>query len=115
MKALITGMAIGILATYGRGMPVPVAGDNPVPVEKLRVGNGAVLPMTGTWRFMLDKGDSPSVNGALPAAALAAIPPFALAETSDAGWKDIPVPSNWEIEGFSRPTFQTPNNDIGLY
>ena len=25
---------------------------------------------------------------------------------SDADWKDIPVPANWEIEGFSIPTYQ---------
>ncbi len=102
-------------ALPAQAVPVPVAGNVPVSLNRLRVNNPAVLPMTGTWRFLLDHGNSPSVNGALPESATATIPAFALAETSDATWKDIPVPSNWEIEGFSRPTFQNPNNDIGLY
>ena len=115
-QAMIVTMVMGACISATWGMPVPVGGDKPVALDKLRVGNAAVLPMTGTWRFMLDRGGtSPSVNGALPPAALATVPDFALPATSDATWKDIPVPSNWEIEGFSRPTFQTPDNDIGLY
>jgi beta-galactosidase/beta-glucuronidase len=73
--------------------------------------------MTGTWRFKLDQGVSPAVEGKLPPDA--AIPDFATPAASDADWKDIPVPANWEIEGFSIPTYQerTGNQsvDIGLY
>ena len=98
--------------------PVPLAGDVPVPVEKVRPGNPAVVPMTGTWRFKLEHGTSPAVDGALPPST-AADAAFAAAETDDAQWKDIPVPSNWEIEGYSRPTFQNrgggASDDIGLY
>jgi beta-galactosidase len=76
--------------------------------------------MTGTWRFKLDHGISPAVKGELPPDA--AIPDFATPAASDtglAGWKDIPVPANWEVEGFSIPTYQertgNQSEDIGLY
>jgi beta-galactosidase len=99
--------------------PVPLTGDAPVPVERVRPGNPAVLPMTGTWRFKLEHGVSPAVDGALPPSTDAAAAAFAAAATDDSQWKDIHVPSNWEIEGFSRPTFQDRGgnaaNDIGLY
>jgi beta-galactosidase len=97
--------------------PVPVPGRAPVAVDRLRVGNPAVFPMTGTWRFRLDHGVSPAVNGELPATA--PIPDFATPAASDADWKDIPVPANWEVEGFSIPTYQertgNQSEDIGLY
>jgi beta-galactosidase len=97
--------------------PVPVPGDAPVPVDRLRLGNPTVLAMTGTWRFKLDHGVSPAVEGKLPDAA--AVPPFAAPDASDADWKNIPVPANWEIEGFSPPVYQdraaNQSTDIGLY
>src|SRR5271157_1176247 len=96
---------------------VPVPGRAPVRVDRLRIGNPAVLPMTGVWRFKLDHGVSPAVKGELPPGA--AIPDFAMPAASDAGWKDIPVPANWEVEGFSIPTYQErdkiQSDDIGLY
>ena len=105
------------LSSWAFAAPVPVAGHAPVPVDRLRVGNPAVLPMTGTWRFKLDHGISPAVKGELPADA--AMPDFATPAASDADWKDIPVPANWEIEGFSIPTYQertgNQSDDIGLY
>ena len=98
-------------------VPVPVPGDAPVPVDRLRPGNTNVLPMTGTWRFNLEHGISPAVEGKLPADA--PVPDFATTNGSDAGWTNIPVPANWEIEGFSIPTYQertrNPSTDIGLY
>lgn len=97
--------------------PIPVAGDAPVPVDRLRPGNPAVLPMTGTWRFKLEHGPSPAVKGELPADAR--VPAFAAPDAVDADWKNIPVPANWEIEGFSIPTYQERtgdiSDDIGLY
>ncbi len=99
----------------GWGAPVPIDGQGPVPVEKMRVGNPAVLPMMGTWRFKLEHGKSPSVKGELPANLDAHDGDFAKADFDDSGWSDIAVPGNWEIAGFSRPTFQTPDDDIGLY
>jgi beta-galactosidase/beta-glucuronidase len=96
--------------------PVPVAGDAPVPVDRLRPGNTSVLPLTGAWRFRIDHGTSPAVRGELPADA--PIPDFATTDASDIGWTNIPVPANWEIEGFSIPTYQerpVTSHDIGLY
>ncbi|MGA2866947.1 MAG: hypothetical protein ABSF95_20930 [Verrucomicrobiota bacterium] len=46
--------------------PVPVAGDAPVPGDRLRPGNPAVFPMTATWRFKLEHGTSPALDGLLP-------------------------------------------------
>jgi beta-galactosidase len=72
--------------------------------------------MTGTWRFKLDHGTSPAVRGVLPADA--PVPDFAMPDASDADWKTIPVPANWEVEGFSIPTYQerpVTSHDIGLY
>ena len=97
--------------------PVPVAGDAPVAVERLRPDNPAVLPMTGTWRFKLEHGTSPAVRGELPADT--PLPDFAATTSADADWKTIPVPANWEVEGFSIPTYQeragNQSDDIGLY
>jgi len=75
--------------------------------------------MTGTWRFKLDKGTSPAVRGELPADT--AIPDFVSPTATDSaadGWKNIPVPANWEVEGFSMFTYQErpiTSHDIGLY
>ena len=96
--------------------PVPVPGDAPVPVDRLRLGNTNVLAMTGTWRFSLEHGISPAVRGELPADT--PVPDFATSDASDASWTNILVPANWEIEGFSLLTFQerpATSHDIGLY
>src|SRR5579863_1928236 len=97
------------------GAPVPIGGEGPVAVEKVRVDNPAVLPMMGTWRFRLEHGKSPSVKGELPGELDSHEGDFAQAGFDDSSWSDIAVPGNWEIAGFSRPTFQTPDDDIGLY
>lgn len=40
---------------------------------------------------------------------------FTRLDFDDSLWSDIPVPSNWEIEGFSVPTYWGPDNTVGLY
>jgi len=106
-------------ASWTFAASVPLAGDAPVPVDQLRSKNPQVFSMSGTWRFRLEHGASPAVNGVLPESADAAANGFAAIDANDKDWKDIPVPANWEIEGFSRPTFQDRGNrvsdDIGLY
>jgi beta-galactosidase/beta-glucuronidase len=88
-------------------------------VDRLRPGNTNVFPMTGTWRFKLDKGTSPAVRGELPADT--AIPDFVAPnapDSAEAGWKNIAVPANWEVEGFSMFTYQErpiTSHDIGCY
>ena len=100
---IITGAALSGSAP-AFAAPVPVSGDAPVAVDQLRPGNPAVLPMVGTWRFKLEHGTSPAVKGEIPTDT--PLPAFAGPDTSDADWKDIPVPANWEVEGFSIPTYQ---------
>ena len=113
-------LSASVLAPAAFAVPVPVPGDAPVPVDRVRLGNPSVLAMTGTWRFKLEQGISPALNGELPADA--PVPAFAAPDASDADWKNIPVPANWEIEGFSPLTYQdratnqaNQSKDIGLY
>ena len=116
-RHLLIPLAFLCLSASVFAAPVPVPGDAPVPVDRLRPGNTNVLPMTGVWRFKLEHGTSPAVRGAIPADA--AVPDFAAPDASDAGWTNIPVPANWEIEGFSILTYQLRggdlSDDIGLY
>ena len=44
------------LITVVSAAPVPLAGKAPVAVEKLRVDNPAIFPMTGTWKFQIANG-----------------------------------------------------------
>ncbi len=39
--------------------------------------------------------------------------PAAIEDPHD--WKSIPVPANWEMQGFSRPTYDGPDDAVGLY
>jgi beta-galactosidase len=116
---LATLVLSGALALPAFSALVPLSGNEPVPLDQLRPGNPAVLSMTGAWRFKLEHGESPAVNGVLPISTNAAADKFAAADLDDQDWKDIPVPANWEIEGFSWPTFQNrgkdASDDIGLY
>ncbi|MBV9851355.1 MAG: discoidin domain-containing protein [Armatimonadetes bacterium] len=52
------------------------------------------------------------VNGNLSAATRDA---FATARFDDASWHDLPVPSNWEMYGYSLPTYDAVDNTVGLY
>jgi len=119
-KAMRRHLLIPVLAALSVSVfaaPVPVPGDAPVPVDRVRLGNTNVLPMTGVWRFSLEHGASPAIRGEIPADA--AIPDFATTNVSDAGWTNIPVPANWEIEGFSMLRYKdrlgNVSDDIGLY
>ena len=117
LRRLLLPLACLCLSASVFAAPVPVPGAMPVPVDRLRLGNTNILAMTGTWRFNLDHGISPAVRGEMPADA--AVPDFAKTDGSDAGWTNILVPANWEIEGFSMPTYQERtgklSEDIGLY
>jgi beta-galactosidase len=119
-RSLLATFALAVsFSLRASAAPVPLNGNVPVPLDRLRLGNPAVLSMTGTWRFKLEHGESPATKGLLPASTNAAADSFAAADWNDQEWKDIPVPANWEIEGFSRPTFQNrgrdASDDIGLY
>ena len=53
-----------------------------------------------------------SVNTNLPAAIRDA---FASTGFSDVGWHTLSVPSNWEMAGYSLPTYDAVDNTVGLY
>ncbi len=40
---------------------------------------------------------------------------FAAPGFADASWDNIPVPSNWEMLGYSIPTYNSVDNTVGLY
>jgi beta-galactosidase len=40
---------------------------------------------------------------------------FADLDFDDSKFSTIPVPANWEVEGFSRPTYDAPDDAVGLY
>jgi beta-galactosidase len=48
-------------------------------------------------------------------AANPAVPPFASASFDDRAWHDIPVPGNWEMYGYSDPTYDHADDAAGLY
>ena len=52
------------------------------------------------------------VNANVSAAARDA---FASPGFSDASWHDMTVPSNWEMAGYSLPTYDSVDNTVGLY
>ncbi|MDQ2732796.1 MAG: discoidin domain-containing protein, partial [Armatimonadota bacterium] len=51
-------------------------------------------------------------NGNVSAAARDA---FASTNFNDANWHDMSVPSNWEMAGYSLPTYDSVDNTVGLY
>ena len=54
---LTRGLVGAILTTAVLAVPVPIAGNGPVAVDRLRVNNPAVLPMTGAWKFQITYGE----------------------------------------------------------
>ncbi len=40
---------------------------------------------------------------------------FASLNFNDAGWDNLPVPSNWEMYGYSAPTYGSVDNTVGQY
>jgi len=44
-----------------------------------------------------------------------ALDAFAALDFNDAGWDKLPVPSNWEMYGYSTPTYASVDNTVGQY
>jgi beta-galactosidase len=40
---------------------------------------------------------------------------FVATDFDDKNWNDLPVPSNWEVLGYSKPTYFGPDDAVGLY
>ena len=57
-NSFIAGMAaVSLLLSPLLGAaPVPLTRNAPAPLDKIRVGNPSVLPMTGAWKFKLEQG-----------------------------------------------------------
>ena len=55
---------------------------------------------------------APKPLGVMTAAARDA---FASPQLNDAGWHTLSVPSNWEMAGYSIPTYDAVDNTVGLY
>jgi beta-galactosidase/beta-glucuronidase len=51
-----TALASLFLASLTYADPVPLTRNGPVALDKIRVNNPSVLPMTGAWKFKLDRG-----------------------------------------------------------
>lgn len=81
-----------------------------------------VRSLDGAWRFKLEQaGGYPEakvrVNGKpWPIVLPKTMEPFqALDYRENAAWKDLNVPENWEMAGFSPATYNQPDNAIGMY
>ena len=87
----------------------------PIPADK-----GCVVSLDGSWRFKLEQVKSPlgfDGNGRpIPADYPATFETFYKADYQEgADWRDIAVPGNWEMAGFSPATYNNPDNASGFY
>jgi beta-galactosidase len=126
-RVLLTLSAILLLnfASNAYAILVPLVTDGPIAVEKLRPNNPAVLPMTGTWKFQIAKGREhgdqfvPELGDVTASGAdndhEATSVKFAQLDFDAQSFSSIPVPANWEIEGYSKPTYDQPDDAVGLY
>lgn len=80
-----------------------------------------VQSLDGTWRFKLEQAggyDGKVRIGAKPWPIVLPkqFEPFQeLSYHEDPAWKDLKVPGNWEMAGFSPATYNQPDNAIGMY
>jgi beta-galactosidase/beta-glucuronidase len=80
-----------------------------------------VRSLDGQWRFKLEQaGDYPdhgSTGGKpLPIVLPKSFEPFqTLDYKEDRSWCGLTVPGNWDMAGFSPPSYNQPDNAIGLY
>ncbi|MEO7715333.1 MAG: glycoside hydrolase family 2 TIM barrel-domain containing protein [Capsulimonas sp.] len=97
-------------------LPIPLPGSQPMRPDRLRAHNAWSLPMTGAWRFQLTHGQIVA-NQFVPVDknSTANIDDFALPSYDDRRWDPIAVPSNWEMSGYSIPTYNSVDDTVGLY
>ncbi len=88
--------------------------------DVLPSGDEYVRSLDGQWDFKLelksDQGDHGENGQPKPVVVPSHLEPFEkLDYKEDGAWKKIPVPANWEMNGYSVATYNNPDNVIGLY
>ena len=114
--------------TLADKMAAPGVGDVPISIQPadvryLRVTVSAVSD--GQWASIRELKigtleDGKATMWQPPSAKTLAVPPavrdaFAAPNFADADWDKIAVPSNWEMLGYSIPTYDSVDNTVGLY
>jgi beta-galactosidase len=105
------GMIMAIFFIVGAqafcAVPVPLAGEGPVLVQKVRVNNPAVVPMTGVWKFSLTRGQMIGGVFVPPTACASAEKPNrnspadrAIDGATSTSWKakDLSMPQSWQVD-----------------
>ncbi len=117
----------GQWAALADASAVPGIGDGPVTVKPadVRYVRLTVLGTTGGWasvrefQIRVTEGGQEAAwwpPAAKPADNSEAVrDAFAAPGYDDANWDNIPVPSNWEMLGYSEPTYNSVDNTVGLY
>lgn len=77
-------------------------------------GNNAWAAIRNVQIMVVENGQAVAWAPKLPAVNTAR-DAFARTDYDDTPWSNIPVPANWEMEGFSRPTYDNPDDAVGLY
>jgi len=104
----------------------PGIGDGPVPLTPgmARFVRVTVTGSQGSWASIRECQIQIEQNGQevtwhppapKPVPMTASDDSFAKPGYADGGWDKIPVPSNWEMLGYSIPTYNSVDNTVGLY
>jgi beta-galactosidase len=95
---------------------VPLRAAIPIPAEEQYTNS-----LDGTWRFKLEQAPPPPrflgpSGGPIPIISPLTIEPFFKPDyREDTNWRDLSVPGNWEMAGFSPATYHQPDNASGWY
>ena len=104
---LLTGLLLSVSRATANTIVPSTAGD--------------VKSLDGAWRFKLEQaggypGEVRMGGKPWPIVLPQKFEPFqSLDYREDAAWKDLKVPGNWEMAGFSPATYNQPDNAIGMY
>jgi beta-galactosidase/beta-glucuronidase len=123
-RATAAAVAAPANPVYTVATPIPLPGDSPMPPDQLRAKNVNTLELTGVWRFAVTRGQMNEGGTFQPGTvwdhnpniiAPNAVADFFKPDFHDSNWAKLKVPSNWEIEGFSVPTYNDADPTVGLY
>lgn len=98
----------------GCALATPTFATSIIPAEPEHVHS-----LNGTWHFKLEQLGTPQKKGSqakMPIQLPEKLEPFQTPDyREDSSWKEMAVPGNWEMAGFSAATYGQPDNAIGLY